>query len=239
MPPSRALTSFFHSVASAQSLITEEAKYPDPPAKADEALVIGLRGGASVLMVAAFEQFLRSMLEERLSSLVAVPPVVEFSRLPDSLRVASVFGGLEIAMGTRRGGGRGPRLERLPAVRRASQIIAADFIDPSALAQLEASPKSSSIRQLFRGIDLPDVFAAVRSQFDILWAKPEASSFVEDKLDEVVGRRHVVAHTADALKITRAQLSESVHFLQVLGTVLDDAAEQKVVELRARAAPVP
>ncbi len=51
--------------------------------------------------------------------------------------------------------------------------------------------------------------------------KPEAQSFVEDKLQEIVNRRHVVAHTADALKITRGNLKESLRFLEILAEVLD------------------
>src|SRR5262249_21151102 len=47
------------------------------------------------------------------------------------------------------------------------------------------------------------------------------ATFVPDKLNEIVQRRHRVAHTGAALDITRSQLNESLKFLPILSTWLD------------------
>ena len=48
-----------------------------------------------------------------------------------------------------------------------------------------------------------------------------APDFVGDKLDEIVQRRHRVAHRADALAISRHDLKEGGRFLSLLAEVLD------------------
>src|SRR5207249_5356140 len=48
-------------------LLSLESRFPDPPSDADAKVVRGLRGGAAVLMVAAFEEFMRSAIRDHLT----------------------------------------------------------------------------------------------------------------------------------------------------------------------------
>ena len=189
------------------------------------------------MMVAAFEEFLRSAFQERLGTLVGPPSVIEFRKLPEVTRVASVFNSFEIAMGRRRRGGLGRRVDRLPAIGKSAELVVTGNLDPAALADIGANPNSEAVLSLFKALDVAQIFERVRGEFDLIWEKPEASTFLPDKLDEIVQRRHVVAHTADALKITREQLHEAVGFLECLATVLDDELARVVDGFRVAAAP--
>jgi hypothetical protein len=188
-------------------------------------------------MVAAFEEFLRSVFQERLSDLVGVSPVIEFSKLPEVTQTTSVFYSLEISMGRRGRGSRGRKVDRLPAISKSAGLIVAGRLDPAALADMNSNPNSETVGSLFRALAVSQIFEQVRSEFDLIWGKPEAVTFLPDKLDEIVQRRHVIAHTADALKITREQLSEAVRYLECLATVLDDELARVVGGFRVSAAP--
>ena len=67
------------------------------------------------------------------------------------------------------------------------------------------------------------MFGKLHNKFEAKWGKKEATTFLTDKLNEIVQRRHVVAHSAQALNITRTQLNESVKFLRILGELFDKA----------------
>lgn len=70
---SQALRDFKISIGAAESLIEKEREFTDPPKKKDVRIVQGLRGGAIVLMVAAFENFLKEMVEEQLQVFTTLP----------------------------------------------------------------------------------------------------------------------------------------------------------------------
>jgi len=67
---SRALHNFNSSIAIAETLLKKEKTFPDPPSSRSRKFVEGLRGGATILMVAAFENYLKEVVEERLDELV-------------------------------------------------------------------------------------------------------------------------------------------------------------------------
>jgi hypothetical protein len=238
MAPSAALQAFFDSLKLARGLVDEEEQFPDPPDPPHVALVRGLRGGAAILMVAAFEEFLRSLFQERLSSLVAMPPVVEFAKLPKVTRVRSVFYSLEISMGNRGRHERGKRrVDRLLDIGKSAERIVEGRVDPIALSYMGSNPSPWAVSELFKALDVGEIFDRVRSEFDVLWEKREAGTFLRDKLDEIVRRRHVIAHSADALKITREQLREALLFLDCLARVLDGELARVVDGLKVSAAP--
>src|SRR5260370_3537304 len=70
------------SLGLAESLLNLESQYSDPPNIYDQQTVEGLRGGAVILMVAAFEYFLKSAIVEHLNKLIQ-PTKVPFSKLPN------------------------------------------------------------------------------------------------------------------------------------------------------------
>ena len=59
-----------------------------------------------------------------------------------------------------------------------------------------------------------------RTEFEGRWGTPVPRTFVGDKLEEITQRRHMVAHRADALNISRTDIQESLRFLGVFGGLL-------------------
>lgn len=220
---SNALSQFKETLTVAAELQQiERANYRNPPRNHEELAVQGLRGGMAVLVVAGFEHYLRSAIEEYLSELCNPPHPIDFQRLPDAVRIQNTFATLEIAL---RGGLYGqapPKLGRLPGIARASQIVVADQVNPNAFTVTGGNPSSKTIAAMLKTVGISDFFNSIRSKFTRKWRRPVANTFVQDKLDEIVNRRHVVAHTGSALSISRGQLRESVRFLRILAEVIDN-----------------
>lgn len=69
-----ALEQFKESLQMAEELMKlEKANYKNPPRMEEQNVVEGLRGGAIVLMVAAWESFVKQLIEEELSPLGTHP----------------------------------------------------------------------------------------------------------------------------------------------------------------------
>ncbi len=233
----RALENFIDALSLAESLVDLEGNYPDPPGGADESKGLGLRGGAAILMVGAFETFLRDLFLERLAPLTQQPPVVDFDKLPEKVRITSTWGALELALRGPRGGIRTAKIDRLPRVLRVSRVVGAEVISPDAFADTRANPGPQTVSEMFANVGMPDIFNRVRASFDALWPKPEADTFLQDKLEEVVQRRNAVAHRVDVRRITRQQLAEAPYFLTCLSAVLDEALEDYIRGLLQSCSP--
>lgn len=231
MPPSAALARFGVAASAVDALLVLEGNYVDPPPTADEHVVRGLRGGAGVIMVAAFEQFLRECIPERLGSLNGGTPSVNFDDLPKNLRVNAIFGHLQRALD-------GPKFEhservsRIAAIRAASAAIAGKVLVASALAP-ERSPLSDNIVAACDAFGLKRIFIRIDGPFRAAWGKPESTTFIRDKLDEIVRRRHRLAHTADVLNVARRDVRDGLPFLRTLAGALDDEFENHVSWIRA------
>jgi hypothetical protein len=192
---------------------------------------MGLRGGAVVIMVASFEAFLRSLFEEKLSVLVEDPPRVEFGKLPSKMQETSVFGTLERAMKGSLHEESGPRIDRLPEIYVAVRNVVSERVNPAAFTDTAGNPNAKRVKWMFKSIGVYDVFSVSRSRFDTAWGKAEIANFPAIKLDEIVGRRHVMAHSADALSLTRTDLQDYLKFLRTLALVLDQHLDDYVAGL--------
>jgi len=82
---SAALREYEGSLARARRLYRIEAtRYRDPPPLADQVAVEALRGGATVLMVASFERYLKEALEEFVDLIASRALVTSHTKLsPD------------------------------------------------------------------------------------------------------------------------------------------------------------
>jgi len=228
MPGSSTLTNFRQTLRVVRRLLVLERQYRDPPRPAEADAVRGLRGGAAVLMVAAFENFMRETFEEQVVRLGGRPPKVEFDKLPDRIRVAAVFRTLELAMGRPGFGRAGRRVDRLGDIDIACKLVVSKTVDPAAFTANRRNVSADMVKEMFKDIDISDVFKDIKNDFEKAWGKPEASTFIPDKLDEIANRRHVVAHTANTLNISRSELKESVRFLVTLAQVLGKRLRAKI-----------
>lgn len=234
---SKALEDFATSLGYASALVRLEETYQDPPTTPDESNVLGLRGGAAVLAVAAFENFLHAMFLERMAVL-AVPGAVDFDKLPQKVKITGVCESLNLAM---RGplGQRTERAARIPDIVRVARIVGAPGMSPEAFAVAQSSPGPGTVKDMFANAGVRNVFEKAGSVFYPKWPKAEANTFLEDKLEEIVNRRHAVAHAVDVRLITRSQLAESMDFLRTLAEALDKVLEEHVLGLQKRCAPRP
>jgi hypothetical protein len=220
-PKSRALTGFEASLATAEELIAIEKLMANPPRKKEQVRASGLRGGAAVLMVASFEAFLKAVVIEHLTELTVHPPPVPFPALPEKMRVNSVYYCLETAMKGIPHQPKKEKIDRLPDIRTACTLVASEKIDPQVLSSTRSNPSAETVKELFGDLGVKDIFGTIYVRFQARWGKPEPVTFIRDKLDEIVLRRHRVAHTGQALDITRQQLNESLKFLRILASLLD------------------
>jgi hypothetical protein len=198
-----------------------ERKFADPPPPHRQGIVLGLRGGAAVLMVAAFEAFLDDLIEEQVQFTANYQPPIVHDKLPNQMRVHDVYQALEIAMKGPKHTPAGPRVERLAAIRQASMLVANSTLSPSAFSGTAGNPGKTAVTELFKRLGFENILTTLKPRFESHWRQPVAAAFVGDKLDEIIQRRHRVAHRADALTISRSDLKEGERFLRTLATVLD------------------
>lgn len=228
MPPSIALRDLKDSLVIADELLRIERRdYHNPPRANEVKPVQGLRGAAAVFVVAAFEQFLRAAIEEHLTKLGKISPA-SFQTLPDDIRINSTYRTLEYAMKGYPHASQKPRKDRLGDINQACKIIIAATVAPSAFSNTNGNPNSNTVRQMLSDCDINDIFGIVHNDFVRKWRAPIAHTFIRDKLDEIVQRRHLVAHTANALNISRSQLKESLKFLRVLSELIDVQLGKKI-----------
>lgn len=224
MPPkrSKALIDFRASISIAQSLINEESRFPDPPPARNMQIVQGLRGGAVVLIVAAFENFLKELIEERLYIFTLVPLQFNVNNLPEEMIYHNLNQTLERSL-------KGPfpinykRSDKILGYRQASKVVIQETINLEVFSSLaKNNPNSKKVKELFKSLGIIDIFDTIKPKFDTKWGGPTAHTFISDTLDSIIQRRHEVAHTAKVLNVSRLDLHESVRFIQILATLCDE-----------------
>ncbi|MER5292573.1 HEPN domain-containing protein [Streptomyces pharetrae] len=221
-----ALATFDAGAHSVQALISLESIYPDPPDSLELPKVSALRGACTVLTVASFEKFLRDLFEEELDRLRAAK--VSMSSLPRKLQVEASFASLELALKgdfSSRGMDREARLGNVLA---AAKLLARDSFDPKALAATSSNPDANCVKRMFKAVGISDVFQRCNGEFTKHWGRQEVSGFESQKLDSILDSRHQVAHTAQAMHISRPELSYNLRFIEVLTRVLHAELSQYV-----------
>jgi hypothetical protein len=231
-----AFDQFKESLALANSLKKlERDKYPNNPRINQQPFVKGLRGGAAVLMVAAFEFFLRRLFEENISKLNTVPVTIDFNKLPEKLKVKAVFHGLQKAMAGPMYGEKNPKVDRINDVMTACKLLINEQIDPETFSETGSNPNGDTVKEKFKEVGVQDVFAKIKSNFETKWKSPVAHDFIKSTLDDIVRTRHVVAHTADTLNISRKSQNNSFRFLKILAELLEKELQQHLKQVKKNA----
>ncbi len=227
-----AFNQFKESLELASSLKRlERDKYPPMPKANQQPFVKGLRGGAAVLMVAAFEYFIKKLFEENISKLNSIPPLIDLSKLPDEMQVKAVYHGLKRAMDGPQFVSRPPKVQRINDIIGASKLIINDHIDPGTFSETGSNPNSSKVKEKFKEVGIPDIFRLIKTDFETKWGQVVINDFIHAKLDEIVRTRHVVAHTTDTLNISRKSQNESLKFLKILAELLEKKLERQIKQL--------
>ena len=221
---SMAYVSFRRALQQATALINIERSLPDPPTGSQVPLAEGLRGGSLVLMVASFEGYLRDVFEERLDGLGVGLTQRTFDLLPDRVQTTSVFNLLTEAMHGAPGKSvPHERIHRLSGVRDAALSVSGRRLHGRAFSSTGSNPNSFTVKNLFKQVDYSDVFATTHSRFVGHWGSPVPHDYAQRKLDYVVGARHEIAHGANVLSRSRADLKEAERLMRILSLTLDDA----------------
>jgi hypothetical protein len=226
-----ALDKFKESIKLAISLRKIETEKYARNRQADRPFKMGLRGGAAVLMVASFEFYIRSLFEENIARLNTSPPTIDLQKLPDNLKVKIVFDGLNAPMKGPKYGPTTQKVDRIDSVLTACRHLIGEHINPATFSDTNSNPNGDTVKTKFKEVGLPDIFNTIKTDFETKWGKAVASTFIEDKLNEIVNVRHVVAHTADTLNITKASQKEAIKFLQILAELLDKEFDKHIKNL--------
>jgi hypothetical protein len=218
---SQALHEFRSSIAIAETLMKKELHFSDPPIPRHLKEMQGLRGGATVLMVAAFENYLKEVIEERMDDLVhhrkfnpkKLPDELVFHNYNQMLiqsRDASSLGNLSFA-------------DKIAIFHQVAQGIINGIINSQFFSELaKSNPNSKKVRKLFKSLGIQDIFLIIKPQFDIRWGIATSNTFIPDTLDSILDRRHKVAHTAKVMNVSRLDLQDSARFLRILADLCDE-----------------
>ncbi len=188
-----------------------------------------------MLMVAAFENYLKEVVAELLESINSATPSCDFNKLPSALQAQTVYTGLQAAMTAKAWDPVKQREHRLPGVMHAVTRIARGEILSQEIADTAGNPNAEQVKSMFKIIGVSDLFGTIKFDFDSAWGSPTAQTFIADNLDAVVQRRHVVAHTASILSTSRSDLQEWNRFLLCLVTTLDATLERHIAQVIADA----
>jgi hypothetical protein len=143
---SAALRDYEASLAQARHLHRiEVARYRDPPPLADQIAVEALRGGATVLMVASFERYLKEALEEYVDLIAKRAVVTSHGKLSAAFVEYNDFNFFNWLIRD----SRLPRKEKADELKRVARLVATDGFVPEALSRTRANPAPSTVRDLF------------------------------------------------------------------------------------------
>ncbi len=197
----------------------------------DQPFKMGLRGGAAVLMVASFEFYLRRLFEENIARLNTSPPSIDLQKLPDSLKVKIVFDGLNSHIRGPKYGIATQKVDRIDSILTACRHLIGEHINPATFTETNSNPNGETVKIKFKEVGVSNIFALIKTDFEVKWNNVVATTFIEDKLNEIVNVRHVVAHTADTLNITKSSQKEALKFLKILAELLDKELDKHIKHL--------
>ncbi|WP_288432718.1 HEPN domain-containing protein [uncultured Deinococcus sp.] len=219
-----AISELSRGLSLVDSLITIESSYDDPPREADLSAVMALRGGAIVLAVANFENYLKERVKEFISFLSAFlvdRRTYNFDRLPDEIRISHYYLTLEFAL-------KGNRYERIERIQRISEIelaardVSGRILDPLAFAQTGGNPNTTTVSSIFKTLGVRQPFDLLTPLYTTIIGTEVAGTFLQDKLEALIQVRNTVAHTANILNVGRSDIVEYRDFILNLSSSIDN-----------------
>ena len=185
-------------------------------------LVETFRQSVVILPIAFFEDFLRTLVEQYIDKLNSSNPRVKWENLPVSLRKAHIFN-TAVTMRKKSLDGnddiyQSACLGELKAVfeKIVSPIVTPDryLIVAESFTHTNSNPSSDTVRNMFKIIGINNIFEKLSTSLIVLDPAYTEADSVKRKLDEIVEKRHGVAHGRPASSITREELIQNLVFLQ-------------------------
>lgn len=232
MANSHSFREFQDSIKMVEEILRIEGRYRDPPKPNRLNVVRGLRGGASILMVGLFEYYLRRLFEEHLSELNDNDYgwIIPFNKLPFEIQKTSVYNSLDRSMKPPKYLKQKNKIDALDEVTMMCQLIASGKVISKGFSNTRNNPNSELVKEIFDNVGINKIFNKIEEDFIIQWGQQITSTFISEKLDEIVGRRHKIAH-GQTLSIPRKDLWESIKFLRDLSFVLDNHLGSFITDL--------
>ena len=174
-----------------------------------------------VLMVAAFENYLKEVTDERLQDLISHSKY-RWTKLPENLVYHNHFHTLDVSI-------YGPfkskkHSDKIIGFDNAAQLIVSKQINSQVFCEVARSnPNSERVNELFVSLGFKNLFPRIKVEFDQKWGSPTLPKFIEENLDSILKRRHEVAHTANVMNISGHDLEEYLRFLNLLAGLCDKA----------------
>ena len=208
MRKSRAFNEFSELLDISRRLLKMESaiKLPIPAVRMKDSK--GLRGGAIVLMVAAFESYLQMVFTEKVDYLNSKREQIDIKLLTENVWQHNVFVTLEMQLKTSPlNPQRGPRKDRVQDVVEACQLIVDGRLDATSLSRTQGNPNSSTVTECYKVFGILQVLDKAKPTFEVLNGAPVAQTFIADKLDEILSRRHGVAHNINVQNVSQHRLA--------------------------------
>jgi len=187
-------------------------------------------------MVGLFESYLRRLFEEHLFELGEYNWAIPFNELPFAIQKTSVYSSLELSLKPPKYLKKKDKFDELAEITKVCQSISSGKVVSKGFGDTRNSANSELVREMFKRVGINEIFKNIENDFIFHWGCPISSSFIFNKLDEIVGRRHNVAH-GQILNIARNDLYESIKFLRILSLVLDNRMGILISEIIASKHP--
>ena len=225
-----ALAAFAEKIRAVEAMIEQE-RARDPSNPSDRPLVLGLRCGAAVMMVAAFERFLREVFKDYVSFLDCNPPMNWSSPLPESIRLWNIYENLRLVAGHHLNTKRKQLIAEMQPVRNLCDKLSKDIIVADAFSSMKSNPTSTTLRMMFQKLGVDNIFQEIHAEFASIYHPIPLRLFIETELDRIVKRRHDAAHTADATQFTGTDLVNDLQIMKSLAKAIDSKLKQTVDEI--------
>jgi RiboL-PSP-HEPN len=227
---SKSLRDFEKSLKRAGKLCElERRRYKDPPPPRQITAVEALRGGAVVLMVAAFERYLRDAFEEYTEVIAGRAKSTKHPKLDKAFVERNDYNFVNWLVRD----SREVTIAKVVEMRRVARLIAAENFIPEAFSRTRANPGPETVKELFRDFGVPDAFRLIEGNLKNRYPRPFAPGFARGQLEAIIGRRNDVAHGGGALSIARADLEGWVVFMGALGRAVDNTLRDRTLVIVA------
>lgn len=211
-----AINKYHKTTKSVDALLSILDGLSDPPNRFDYPKDVGLKAGIAVLIVAQFEDFIRSEIEAHVDRIPRAKCKKGFSKLPEAMQKQSVKTGLQLAIKPLPWNRISHWPNHLASIQHTSNLVKSNILVASAFTDTGGNPDSEKVGDLLRVFGVKDPFSRIDPYFQTSWGSPVAQNFTRDKLDEIVRRRNLVAHTGGTEGFSRVDLHDALKFMRAL-----------------------
>ena len=196
-------------------------------------LLGGIRAGALLLLVGGFEHFVNQALREWAAPLEQTHLKQPMAALPEAasrqaLRLAAVY--LQ-----RLTDDKSEPQASLAKAKKTATLLGNGNLVAAAFGLERPNPNPVNLSNAFKALGVNDVLRQrlIRQSFETAYGTVVTPSFLWDKLNEIVRKRHIAAHTGTDAGTTGVDLAAYADFLVALSRVLDEALDKASKQLVA------